>query len=177
MTSDTTIELRQAHTEDAERLSHLATHSFVQKFASLYHPGDLASYLDEALSPAAIIAEIANPERLYHLAVGADDCLIGYCSLGLACGFPQHARGQRTIELKKLYTDPDRTGGGIGTRLMDWALGEARARGYDEMQLSVWSGNSGAQRFYMRYGFAKVADVTFRVGQQIDKEFLFSAKL
>ena len=42
------------------------------------------------------------------------------------------------------------------------------------MQLSVWSGNDGAQRFYARHGFAKVADVTFRVGEQIDEEFLFA---
>jgi ribosomal protein S18 acetylase RimI-like enzyme len=45
------------------------------------------------------------------------------------------------------------------------------------MQLSVWSGNEGAQRFYARYGFAKVADVTFRVGEQVDHEFLFSRML
>ena len=60
---------------------------------------------------------------------------------------------------------------------MDWALTEARSRGADEIQLSVWSGNDGAQRFYARYGFVHVADVTFRVGSQLDDEFLLSLKL
>ena len=60
---------------------------------------------------------------------------------------------------------------------MDWALTEARARGADEIQLSVFSGNEGAQRFYARYGFVKVADVTFRVGSHIDDEFLLSLLL
>ena len=87
-------------------------------------------------------------------------------------------RGARqTIELKQLYTDPARTGEGIGAALMDWALAEAATRGADEMQLSVWSGNDGAQRFYARYGFAKVADVHFWVGAQRDDEFLFSRLL
>jgi diamine N-acetyltransferase len=45
------------------------------------------------------------------------------------------------------------------------------------MQLSVWSGNVDAQRFYARHGFAKVADVTFRVGAQIDHEFLLARRL
>ena len=47
----------------------------------------------------------------------------------------------------------------------------------DEVQLSVWSGNHGAQRFYARYGFEKIADVTFKVGEQIDDEFLLAKLL
>jgi len=39
--------------------------------------------------------------------------------------------------------------------------------------LSVYSENYGAQRFYQRYGFAKIADITFRVGTQLDAEFLY----
>ena len=57
------------------------------------------------------------------------------------------------------------------------SLDEARSRGADEMQLSVWSGNDGAQRFYARYGFAKVADIYFMVGKQADEEFLFARML
>lgn len=90
---------------------------------------------------------------------------------------PEHARGRRTIELKQLYTAPDTTGGGIGGLLMEWALGWARAHGTDEIQLSVWSRNFDGQRFYTRYGFEKVADVSFRVGEQLDEEFLFSFRL
>ena len=59
----------------------------------------------------------------------------------------------------------------------DWALDTAREYGADEVQLSVWSENFGGYRFYERYGFAKVADVTFRVGEQVDHEFLFSRML
>ena len=35
----------------------------------------------------------------------------------------------------------------------------------------------GGQRFYARYGFAKIADTTFQVGNQIDAEFLFEKDL
>ena len=52
-----------------------------------------------------------------------------------------------------------------------------RAFGADEIQLSVWSGNDGAQRFYRRYGFEKVADIDFWVGQQRDEEHLFAKML
>lgn len=60
---------------------------------------------------------------------------------------------------------------------MDWALAEARAGAHDAVLLSVWSGNHGAQRFYARYGFGKTADIHFRVGAQLDEEYLFEKRL
>ena len=176
------IRLRPASPDDVPALARLGKDSFVVKFGHLYRPEDLAAFLVEAYSPGAIETELAQPDRLYCLAeieggATSEGRLLGYCKLALTCGFPEHARGLRTIELKQLYTDPDCTGQGIGAVLMDWALAEARSRGSDEIQLSVWSGNHGAQRFYARYGFAKVADVHFWVGAHRDDEFLFSLLL
>jgi diamine N-acetyltransferase len=168
--------LRAACSADIPALAELGRSSFVAKFGTMYRPEDLAAFLHEAYSESAIAAELANPQRLYWLAE-AEGRLLGYCKLALACGFPQFARGSHVIELKQLYTAPDATGQGVGAALMAWAMDAARQRGADEMQLSVWSGNDGAQRFYARYGFAKVADVTFRVGSQIDEEFLFARML
>lgn len=78
------------------------------------------------------------------------------------------------MELKQLYTASDATGMGIGKALMDWAMEQFAARRADEVQISVYAYNDGAQRFYQRYGFEKVADITFRVGDHIDPEFLFA---
>lgn len=165
--------LRPATPADTATLSNLATRAFVAKFGHLYRPEDLASFLAENLSEPAIAAEITNPDRVYRLAE-RDGALLGYCKIGLTCGFPDHARGRRVMELKQLYTAPEAIGGGIGGALMDWAMAEFTARGADEVQLSVYAHNDGAHRFYRRYGFDKVADITFRVGEQLDEEFLFA---
>jgi diamine N-acetyltransferase len=170
------LTLRPATPSDAEALSRIGIDSFVDKFGHMYTAKDLADFLDEVHSPAAVSAELNDPTRLYCLAE-RDGELVAYCKLGLVCGFPDHARGAHVIELKQLYTAPGQTGGGLGSALMDWAFAVAAGRGADEMQLSVWSGNDGAQRFYQRYGFAKVADITFRVGEQLDEEFLFARML
>lgn len=172
----TELVLRPAVPADADALSALGRDSFVAKFGHMYRAEDLAAFLDETHSPAAVAAEIGNPDRLYRLAQW-NGRLGGYCKLGLGCGWPEYARGACVMELKQLYTDPALTGHGIGAALMDWAMDEARTRGADEMQLSVWSGNHGAQKFYARYGFAKVADITFMVGEQQDEEFLFARML
>jgi diamine N-acetyltransferase len=165
--------LRAATPADIPALSRLGIDSFVATFGHMYSAKDLSDFLEEAHSHDALAGELADPARLYCLAE-QDGALVGYCKLGLKCGFPDHARGQNVLELKQLYTAPDKTGMGIGKALMDWAMAEFAARGADEVQLSVWSGNHGAQKFYARYGFGKVADITFRVGEQLDDEFLFA---
>jgi len=170
------LSLRPARPADAPALSRLAIDSFVAKFGDMYRPEDLAAFLDSTHSEDVVVREIANPLNRYCLA-DVDGELAGYCKLSLACGWPEHARGRATIELKQLYTAAGMTGMGIGASLMDWAMAESRMQGADEIQLSVWSGNEGAQRFYARYGFAKVADTTFTVGEQVDEEFLFARML
>jgi ribosomal protein S18 acetylase RimI-like enzyme len=142
----------------------------------MYRPEDLATFLEETHSPAAVAAELDDPERRYCLAE-IDQALGGYCKLAVRSSLAAHDTAARPIEIKQLYTAPGMTGKGIGAALMDWALGEARAHGADAIQLSVWSGNTDAQRFYARYGFDKVADIKFWVGEQCDEEFLFVLRL
>ncbi len=172
----TELTLRPATPADIPALSRLAIDSFNAKFAELYSAQDLATFLAESLEEGPIAAELANPDRVYQLAE-ADGVLMGYCKISLTCGFPQHARGHRVMELKQLYAAAGATGMGIGKALMDWAMAQFAARGADEVQLSVYSENEGAHRFYQRYGFEKVADITFKVGEQYDPEFLFARML
>ena len=170
------VQLRPALAADAATLADLGARSFTHKFGYLYRSEDLEAFLAQSHSEAKVAAEIADPRLRIMLAV-EDARLLGFCKLVMDCGWPQHARGRSVIELKQLYTDPDLTGHGLGKALMDWALEEAGAFGADEIQLSVWSENDGAQRFYTRYGFAKVADIHFMVGEQRDEEFLFTLML
>jgi len=167
------MNLRFAAPADAAALADLGTRSFVAKFGYMYTPEDLSNFLAESHGEAKAAKEIADPTMRVLLAE-EEGRLLGFCKLVLACGWPEHARGQAVIELKQLYTDPETTGRGIGSALMDRAMEIAREQAADEVQLSVWSGNEGAQKFYARYGFGKVADIYFMVGDQRDDEFLYA---
>lgn len=172
----TDLTLRAATTADIPALSALGRDSFVAKFGDMYRPEDLAAFLEEAHSEHAVAAELAHPERRYRLAE-IDGALAGYCKLAVPSTLAEFDTAARPIEIKQLYTAPGLTGKGIGAALMAWALAEARAWDADAIQLSVWSGNEDAQRFYARYGFVKVADIQFWVGEQCDEEFLFALRL
>ena len=172
----TDLTLRPAAMADVPALTRLAVASFVDAFGHLYSAADLAAFLSEAKSEAATAALVADPHGAMQVATRGGEP-IAFCKIGYKVGWPNHARGTKPMELKQLYAAASATGSGVGTALMDWALAALAAAGADEVQLSVWSGNHGAQRFYQRYGFEKIADVTFKVGEQIDEEFLLARLL
>lgn len=167
--------LRAPVPEDAAALATLGRDSFVAKFGHLYSAENLSRFLDESHSAAKVAKEIADPGMVIRLAE-QDGALIGMCKLLLDSSLKEHGSARRPLEIKQLYTAPTCTGQGIGAALMDWAMAFARTYGADEVQLSVWSENFGAQRFYRRYGFEKIADIDFWVGEHRDEEFLFAQR-
>ena len=54
--------------------------------------------------------------------------------------------------IEHLYVDPTRTGGGIGSRLIE----KAKAQSTGELVLWTFESNIGAQRFYQRHGFVEI---------------------
>lgn len=167
---------RPATLADAPALATLGAESFVAAFGHLYKPEDLAAFLAQVHDPEAVAGEIAGEECTHRL-VEDDGRLVAFCKLRYPSHYAAHSDAKKPLELGQLYALPTHTGHGIGAQLMDWALEKAREGAHDAVLLSVYSENFGAQRFYQRYGFAKIADITFKVGDHLDPEFLYELKL
>jgi ribosomal protein S18 acetylase RimI-like enzyme len=167
---------RPATLADAPALATLGAETFVAAFGHLYRPEDLEAFLAEVHNPDAVGGEIAGDECTHRL-VEDDGKLVAFCKLRYPTKFGDYTEASNPIELGQLYALPDYTGSGIGAQLMDWALSHARAGGHDSVLLSVYAENFGAQRFYQRHGFAKIADITFKVGDHLDPEYLYELKL
>lgn len=170
--------LRPALLPDAENLAALGRDSFCAAFEHLYRPEDLQAFLQQAYSVEAVAEEIADPRYTHRLAQDAEgEQLTGFVKMRQPSAYAEYSDAANPIALGQLYTAPRRTGEGIGAALMDWAIDFAREHDHDAIQLSVWSENYGAQRFYQRYGFGKIADIHFMVGAQVDDEFLYEMRL
>lgn len=166
--------LRLATPADVAALADLARRAVSAKFEHLYKPEDFRAFMEAAHSDGKVAKEIADPGMRVAV-IEEDGALIAFCKLVLQSTLSAgYSEAQRPLELKQLYTDPARIGGGLGKRLMDWAVEQAEALGADEIQLTVYSENVEAQRFYHRYGFAKIADIEFWVGNHCDPEFLYA---
>jgi putative acetyltransferase len=66
-------------------------------------------------------------------------------------------RAPAIAEIKRLYVVPQARGTGLGRALLDRAIDEARARGYERVRLDSHRGSMGAAiALYARLGFAEI---------------------
>ena len=63
---------------------------------------------------------------------------------------------EATCELQKMYLAPSARGKGVGWRLMDSLLKQARMLCYRQVYLETLSGMVAAQRLYRAWGFLKI---------------------
>jgi GNAT superfamily N-acetyltransferase len=162
--------IRRATAADAETLAAIGERTFVETFAHLYPPQDLAAFLPEAYGLERTRADLADPRKASWL-VEENGEAIGYATAG-PCALPHGEVTPVCGELKRFYMIKGRQGGGVGRRLFAEVMDWLQADGPRAVWIGVWSENHGAQRFYERHGFSKVGEYGFEVGATVDREFI-----
>jgi ribosomal protein S18 acetylase RimI-like enzyme len=168
-----TVTYRDATPADAHLLPDLFRTSFTDTFGHLYDPQDLAAFLAD-FTEEAWRAELRQPDLKIRLAE-EDGQVVGFAKVGDPT-LPADLRGP-TIELRQFYILTPWQGRGVAAELMAWALAEGRARGAEDMILSVYIDNHRAKRFYARYGFEVIGDYAFMVGNHADEDLIMRARL
>lgn len=168
--------IRPARIEDAEALATLGRQTFIDTFVAddgfgiPYPPDDLAAFLDQSFSAAAIEAKLADPALAWWVAERDGDILAfantGPNTLPHPDARPGHA------ELRRLYVSKAAQGLGLGTRLLAVALEWMAAHTDGPLWIGVWSGNLKAQKLYAAYGFGKAGEYQYAVGRWLDDEFI-----
>jgi ribosomal protein S18 acetylase RimI-like enzyme len=136
---------------------------------------NVAAFIDENLSHARFADYLADPDRLLLIA-REDGRMVGYAML--IRGVPDDDGVQRAVvlrpavEISKMYVLPDSHGAGASAALMAEAVKRA-----DELDAKcVWLGvnqrNQRAQRFYTKHGFSINGTKTFRVGADIENDYV-----
>ncbi len=163
--------IRRALPGDALNLANLARDTFVETFGYLYRPEDLGAFLETSQSVAAY-APLLNDARVgIWVAEDPHQALVGFLTAG-PCKLPAPHRETAAGEIRQLYLRAAVQREGLGTRLLRLAIDWLAAQGHSPLYVGVWSGNLGAQRLYARYGFEKVGEYDFPVGNQLDREFI-----
>ena len=171
-----TVTIRPAAVGDAPSLSRFGADTFRDAFERENTPEDMARYLADAFAPERQAAEIADPWGIVLLAEQHGDEsreLVGYAHLvsGVA---PPAVQGPAPVELKRLYVARQWYGRRVAQALMDAAIDAARDRGAQTLWLGVWERNPRAVAFYAKYGFARVGEHTFRLGADVQTDWIFA---
>jgi GNAT superfamily N-acetyltransferase len=168
------IDIRQATVEDAELLARLGSALFIQTFAHLNTPEDMASYLASAFSPVLQAEELEQPVTVFLIATmgGLGGAPAGYAQLAVSKPPESVPAGQDLIELVRFYVDAAWHGQGVSQALMKEVLGRAAEGGHDRIWLGVWEKNARAISFYEKSGFAVVGRKDFLLGADLQTDLV-----
>ena len=163
--------IRAAIASDAVPLAELGRKTFIDKFGHIYSAADLNAYLDEAHTETVYAEMIDNPDFLVRVAELPGGQLAAY----LVCSpleLPAEKAEPGSLELMRVYVDEPLQGRGLGSHFVKEALDWASISGAPEFYLSVFSENDRARKLYERFGFEKVGEFDFPVGEHRDRELL-----
>ncbi|NWG91844.1 MAG: GNAT family N-acetyltransferase [Parvularculaceae bacterium] len=169
-----TAKIRNAVDADADRLARLGAETFIATFGHLYAAKDLNAFLAKNHTVDVYRSLLADPEFMVFIAETDAGEAVGYAVAGPS-SLPVPDPGPHSGELARLYLTKEAQGAGLGARLLEVALEFLRDR-FERIYLSVYAENAHAQRLYRRYGFVKIRDYFYKVGDHLDPEWIMELK-
>lgn len=171
-----TWQVRAASGADADGLALVGSATFLETFAGVLEGSAIIEHCKREHSPAAYLAYLEHGACAWLAETALGQAPVGFALLG-ATDLPGSEPGGADLELKRIYTLPKFHGGGMGARLMECALDEARRRGARRLLLGVYAGNDRAMAFYAKNGFDRIAQRRFRVGDRDYDDIVFAHAL
>ena len=162
--------IRRASPDDAALLASMGQRTFVDSFGPFNPPADIDAYVATHFSAAQAAAELRDP-AVTILLLFEDESAIGYAKL-LAGETPPTVHGPAPVELARIYLEQHAIGKGHGSGLLQACLDAASRDGFETIWLGVWQHNERAIRFYERWGFRRVGELTFILGSQRQTDFV-----
>jgi diamine N-acetyltransferase len=166
--------LRRCGPEDAEALALVGAATFLEAFAGVLEGGDILTHCRMQHAAERYSGWLADDA--YRLCVAE----VKGAPVGFAVLAPPDlpvALTDSDIELKRIYLLHRFQGSGLGRRLMEWSVAEARAMGRQRLLLGVKADNTPAIRFYERAGFSRIGERKFLVGSMWCDDFLMARPL
>ena len=167
--------IRYATKKDAELIADLTRNTFYETFAGDNTEENMELFMNEKLNRQLLMDEVGKERNIFLLAY-YNDVIAGYARLR-EDNNPPLLQGQPTLEIARLYAKKNMIGKGIGSALMNRAIEIAREKGKQIVWLGVWEKNHRAIDFYTRWGFEKLCDIEFILGNDIQNDWLMQKKL
>lgn len=160
-----------------EELLELGRETYRQTFEAGNPPEVLEAYLADAFTEENMRAELANPEsEFYFIYDEVEERPIAYLKVNVGDAQSEDY-GDEMLEVERIYVLIEAKGRGYGTLLMQAAEAIARDKGKRRMWLGVWEHNQDAIRFYEKFGFQRVGQHIFVMGDDPQTDYIMEKVL
>ena len=169
------IKIRNAGPTDVDLLVELGKLAFYEAFSEETAPEDMADHLQTAFKVEDIKAQL-NTDQSIFIILEIDASAAGYAYLHPEPP-PDCVKNPNPIQLVRLYLRKDYYGRNVGNSLMKDCLETARSKGFEAVWLSSWELNHRANAFYKKWEFEIVGRAKFKVGSDIQNDFIFARRI
>ncbi|MDE3125989.1 MAG: GNAT family N-acetyltransferase [Bacteroidota bacterium] len=167
-TSEITIRKVSAH--ELPQLVELSRYTFDHTYQAYNDPADMQFYLDTYLNAISLTKEWQNIDNDFFIAWNNHQP-VGYCKLARNTQ-PDGLAIQLGLEIGRLYVIQTFKKTGIGQQFIQLAKNVARQYGLKYLWLIVWQQNTAAIQFYQKQGFVIVGTQQFKLGKDIQSDWI-----
>jgi len=158
------IRVRVCSSGDEEVLALTGQATFLETFAGILDGQNILAHCVSTHSVECYRSWLADDSyKLWLVEISPGNAPIGYMVVSPAQLLAADC-ASRDLELKRIYIFSRFQGSGLGRRLLQEAIAEARARKVERLLLGVYEHNDAAIGFYTHMGFRKVGTRKFNMG-------------
>lgn len=169
------IEIKKATLSDLATIQDISKKSFIETFAAINTPENMAKYLQESFNTAQLTTEINNPESPFYIAFWNTEP-VGYLKLNLGNAQTEVVE-DTTLEIQRIYVLKEFHGKRIGQLLLDEAIKIAHQIPVTYIWLGVWEENHRALQFYTKNGFVTFDKHLFLLGDDQQTDLLMKLQI
>ena len=162
------IEIRKATHDDASLLASISSETFYDTYAEFNTKADMDLFLKQHFDLEILKEEInKSGQEFWFLFLNND--LAGYIFLkeNSHTDLPMEA-----LEIARIYARKKYIGKGLGKKLMQTAIDQAKQKHKKVIWLGVWKQNPNAIQFYQKQGFEIFAEHTFLLGNDLQEDWV-----
>ena len=169
------VKIHQASIDELEELQQISRTTFTETFSVHNSEENMRNYLRDNLSLEKLGEELNNPESSFYFAEMKDQ-VIGYLKLNV--GAAQNEWKENTgLEIERIYVLKEYHGLKIGQLLFEKAISIATSMKMQYVWLGVWEKNERAIAFYTKNGFKVVDQHLFKLGDDVQTDYLMKRTL
>ena len=169
------IRVRTASLSDLPLLVSMGRETFLSAFAKDNSPENMEAYISKAFAVKKIEEELEDGNSQFFLAFDAS-VPIGYAKVRRNEEVNDTLK-EGAIELERIYVLDEYQGKKVGILLLQTCLDYAKTPDFYWIWLGVWEHNVKAQQFYKKLGFEKFAEHPFKMGTDIQTDWLMKKRI
>ena len=162
--------IRRCSDNDLDHIQKIGYETYDETFRKLNQPETINQYLAASFNKEKLYSELSNPNSFFYF-MYVENELAGYLKINLAPS-QTDINDPESVELERIYVRKVYLKSGLGKRLMNYSFKIAADWNKSYIWLGVWDQNVKAIAFYIKMGFKKVGQHTFKMGEELQNDFI-----